>query len=166
MALLLANARVVHGDPTVAPRLADVLVEGERVAAVGERGSLDGRAGSAERDDLTGHTVLPGLIDLHVHLEYTGEPRSDEIAAADSPQRLIARMIGLAQRHLRNGVTTVRDLGAGEPRIFVVRDAIRDGLVEGPRVLASGLVITPREGHGKDLGAHADTADEVRVAVQ
>ena len=116
--------------------------------------------------DLTGLTLLPGLIDLHVHLEYTGEPRSDEIAAADSPGRLIARMIGHAQQHLAAGVTTVRDLGAGEPGIFIVRDAIADGLVDGPRVLASGLVITTRNGHGKDLGAQADTADEVRAAVQ
>jgi imidazolonepropionase-like amidohydrolase len=165
--LLLANARVIHGDPAVAPRVADVLVRDGRIAAMGEPGTIDVSAGDdAEVVDLSGRTLLPGLIDLHVHLEYTGEPRSDEIAAADSPQRLIARMIGLAQRHLRNGVTTVRDLGAGEPGIFVVRDAIADGLVDGPRVLASGLVITTRNGHGKDLGAHADTADEVRTAVQ
>jgi imidazolonepropionase-like amidohydrolase len=164
MALLLANARVVHGDPAVAPRFADVLVRDGRIAAVGARGTLD--AGDAEVVDLTGRTLLPGLIDLHVHLEYTGEPRSDEIAAADSPERLIARMIGLAQRHLRNGVTTVRDLGAHEPGIFAVRDAIADGLVDGPRILASGLVITTRNGHGHDLGVEADTAVEVRAAVQ
>ncbi len=167
MALLLVNARVVHGDPSVAPRIADVLVTGDRIAAVGKQASFDpAETVGATVIDLTGQTLLPGLIDLHVHLEYTGEPRSHDIAGADSPQRLIARMIGLAQRHLRNGVTTVRDLGAGEPGIFIVRDAIADGLVDGPRVLASGLVITPRNGHGKDLGALADTADEVRAAVQ
>ena len=164
MALLLTNARVVHGDPAVAPRIADVLVRDGRIAAVGVPGTLD--AGDADVVDLTGRTLLPGLIDLHVHLEYTGEPRSDEIAAADSPERLIARMIGLAQRHLRNGVTTVRDLGAHEPGIFAVRDAIADGLVDGPRILASGLVITTRNGHGHDLGVEADTAVEVRAAVQ
>jgi imidazolonepropionase-like amidohydrolase len=170
MELLLAGGRVIHGDPSVAPRLADVLLRDGRIAAIGAPGTL-GSAGSGPGDatqvlDLTGCTVLPGLIDLHVHLEYTGEPRSDEIAAADSPQRLVARMIGLAQRHLRAGVTTVRDLGATEPGIFVVRDAIAQGLVEGPRVLAAGLVITPRNGHGHALGAHADTAEEVRSAVQ
>ena len=164
MALLLTNARLVHGDPAVTPRRADLLVRDGRIAAIGDRQTMD--AGSAQILDLGGCTILPGLIDLHVHLEYTGEPRSDEIAAADSPQRLITRMVGLAQRHLRNGVTTVRDLGAGEPGIFVVRDAIADGLVDGPRVLASGLVITPRNGHGHALGALADTADEVRAAVQ
>ncbi len=164
MALLLSNARVVHGDPAVAPRFADVLIRDGRIAAVGAHGTLD--AGDAEVLDLTGRTLLPGLIDLHVHLELTGEPRSDEIAAADSPERLIARMIGLAQRHLRNGVTTVRDLGGHEPGIFAVRDAIADGLVDGPRILASGLVITTRNGHGHGLGVEADTADEVRAAVQ
>ena len=164
MALLLVNARVIHGDPRVAPRRADVLVRDGRIADVGERSRMD--QDGAEVIDLSGCTILPGLIDLHVHLEYTGEPRSDEIAAADSPQRLIARMIGHAQAHLRNGVTTVRDLGAGEPGIFIVRDAIADGLVDGPRVLASGLVITTRNGHGHALGVEADTPDEIRAAVQ
>jgi imidazolonepropionase-like amidohydrolase len=163
MGIVLANGRVVHGDPAVPPRIADILIREERIAAIGDRREWDAAATVL---DLGGRTALPGLIDLHVHLEYTGEPRSDEIAAADSPQRLIARMIGLAQRHLRRGVTTVRDLGAHEPEIFIVRDAIADGLVDGPRVLASGLVITPRNGHGRDLGALADTADEVRAAVR
>src|SRR5205814_1375689 len=117
VALVLANARIVHGDPAVPPRRADILVRGDRIAGIGDRRAWD--AAGATVIDLDGRTVLPGLIDLHVHLEYTGEPRSDEIAAADSPQRLIARMIGLAQRHLRNGVTTVRDLGSHEPNIFV-----------------------------------------------
>jgi imidazolonepropionase-like amidohydrolase len=167
MGILFTNARVVHGDPAVAPQTADVLVVDDRIAAVGDRRSFDpAQVRGAEVLDLTGRTLLPGLIDLHVHLEYTGEPRSDEIAAADSPQRLIARMIGLAQQHLRSGVTTVRDLGAHEPGIFAVRDAIADGLVDGPRVLASGLVITTTNGHGHDLGMEADTADEVRAAVE
>ena len=167
VALLLTGGRVLHGDPAVAPRRADVLIRDDRIVAVGDRATFaQADVADAEIIELVGRTILPGLIDLHVHLEYTGEPRSDEIAAADSPQRLIARMIGLAQRHLRNGVTTVRDLGAHEPGIFVVRDAIADGLVDGPRVLAAGLVITTRNGHGKDLGALADTADEVRAAVQ
>jgi imidazolonepropionase-like amidohydrolase len=165
MALLLANGRVIHGDPDVSPRDADVLIGDDgRIAGIGPRATL--RSSGAEVIDVAGCTVLPGLIDLHVHLEYTGEPRSDEIAAGDSPGRLIARMIGLAQRHLHNGVTTVRDLGAHEPAIFEVRDAIADGLVDGPRVVAAGLVITPRNGHGKDLAAHADNADEVRAAVR
>jgi imidazolonepropionase-like amidohydrolase len=166
MATILANGRVVHGDPAVPPSAADVLIDGQRIAAVGPRAGFPADlVRDAEVLDVTGLTILPGLIDLHVHLEYTGEPRSDEIAAADSPGRLIARMIGHAQQHLRAGVTTVRDLGASEPGIFEVRDAIADGLVDGPRVLASGLVITTRNGHGKDLGALADTADEVRDAV-
>lgn len=167
MTLLLAHARVIHGDAAVPPRTADVLVVGDRIAAVGDRARFDPTAvAEAQVIDLTGRTLLPGLIDLHVHLEYTGEPRSDEIGAGDSPERLIARMIGLAQQHLRNGVTTVRDLGAREPGIFAVRDAIADGLVDGPRVLASGLVITTTNGHGHDLGIEADTAEEVRAAVE
>ena len=66
MPLILANAQVVHGDPTVAPRLTDILLRDGRIAAVGERRTFD--ATDAEVLDLTGRALLPGLIDLHVHL--------------------------------------------------------------------------------------------------
>ena len=164
MALVLANARVIHGDPGIAPRVTDVLVRDGRIAGVGDRAGW--QAADAPVLDLAGHTLLPGLIDLHVHLCLTGETRSDELLRSESPERLIARMIGLAQQHLAAGVTTVRDLGGPEPAIFTVRDAIADGLVDGPRVLASGLVVTTSNGHGNWLGAHADDAAGMRRAVQ
>ena len=163
MPLILANAQVVHGDPTVAPRLTDILLRDGRIAAVGERRTFD--ATDAEVLDLTGRALLPGLIDLHVHLCLTGAPRSDELYRTEAPERLIARMVGLAQRHLHAGVTTIRDLGGPEPGIFVVRDAIADGLVEGPRVLAAGLVVTTTDGHGSWIGAIADDLAGIQVAV-
>jgi imidazolonepropionase-like amidohydrolase len=164
VALVLANARVIHGDPAIAPRVTDVLVRDGRIVAVGDKAGA--QAADATVLDLTGHTLLPGMIDLHVHLCLSGEPRSDDVLRSESPERLIARMIGLAQQHLAAGVTTIRDLGGPEPAVFTVRDAIADGLVDGPRVLASGLVVTTTSGHGNWLGAHADDGDGMRRAVQ
>ena len=162
--LLLANALVVHGDPEVPPRLADVLVDGERIAAVGDPGSVTAPAGS-RRIDLTGHTLLPGLIDLHVHLTLTGEPGAAHEWASMSKDQWLLLAAGHAQQHLAAGVTTIRDLGGWEDVVFPVRDAIRDGLIDGPRVHAAGLVVTRSDGHGNWLGAHADDAAAMRRAV-
>lgn len=163
MSLILANARVIHGDPAIVPRLTDLLLREDRIAAVGDRRSFP--AADAEVLDLAGRAVLPGLIDLHVHLCLTGEPRSDELYLTERPDRLIARMVGLAQRHLRAGATTIRDVGGPEPGVFVVRDAIAGGLVDGPRVVAAGLAVTTTHGHGNWIGALADDSDGVRTAV-
>jgi imidazolonepropionase-like amidohydrolase len=169
MTLVLANALVIHGDPAVSPRLADVRIEGERIADVGAPGSFGASATNQAADrriDLAGRALLPGLIDLHVHLCLTGEPRSDELFESESPDRMLLRMAGLAQQHLHAGVTTIRDLGGPEPASFVLRDAIADGLLAGPRILAAGLVITTTNGHGNWLGAPADDAAAVARAVQ
>jgi len=169
MPLVLANALVIHGDPSVAPRLGDVLVEGERIVDIvvpGGRHAGRGAGPATERIDLGGRALLPGLIDCHVHLCLTGETRSDELYASEGPDRLLVRMAGLAQRHLHAGVTTVRDLGGPEPAVFVLRDAIRDGLIDGPRILAAGLAVTTTNGHGSWIGALADDADGVAAAVQ
>jgi imidazolonepropionase-like amidohydrolase len=164
--LLLVNGRVVHGDPGVPARPADVLVEDERIVAVGDPGSLTGRAGTgADVVDLAGQTVLPGLIDLHVHLTLTGAPGAPHEFESHSLAEWILLATGLAQRHLAAGVTTVRDLGGCDEVVFPLRDAIDAGVVAGPRVLASGLVITTTNGHGNWMAAHADDAEGMRAAI-
>jgi imidazolonepropionase-like amidohydrolase len=167
--LVLANALVIHGDPAVEPRLADVLIDGERIVEVATPGDHRHRPRAGDpthRINLAGRALLPGLIDCHVHLCLTGETRSDELYASESRGRLMVRMAGLAQQHLYAGVTTVRDLGGPEPDVFILRDAIRDGLIDGPRILAAGLAVTTTNGHGSWIGALADDADGVAAAVQ
>ena len=78
--------------------------------------------------DLAGLTVLPGLIDAHVHLTIGGTPRDNALA------------------DLRAGFTTVVDLGARSTRLLQVRDSINAGLIPGPRVLAAGMWIGRKDG--------------------
>lgn len=164
--LLLQNGLLIHGDPAVAPRLADVLLDGAQIAAVGRPGEFAALSGPVQVVDLGGRALLPGLIDCHVHLCLAGDARPNRTFAEDGPERLVARAVGNAQRHLAAGVTTVRDLGGPEPVVFAVRDAIRAGLVEGPRVLAAGHVVTRTGGHGHWMGALADDAAGVERAVR
>lgn len=96
-------------------------------------------------------TVLPGLIDAHVHL--TGDPGTpfwrETIDSNES-----ATIIGVKNALLtaRAGFTTVRDLGAPGQSSFALRDAIRDGIVPGPRILASGGALSIIGGHGDVSG--------------
>jgi imidazolonepropionase-like amidohydrolase len=95
--------------------------------------------------DLAGHTCMPGWIDLHVHLGMESNPRSYEERFRLDDVDFALRSVGYAEKTLRAGFTTVRDLG-GEvaPRL---RDAINAGLVQGPRVYAAGKSIATTGGH-------------------
>jgi len=97
--------------------------------------------------DLRGRTVLPGLIDSHVHL--TGNPATPWWqAAVNTPER--AAIIGVKNAALtvRAGFTTVRDLGGERGAPYALRDAIAQGTVIGPRIVAAGQAVSIIGGHG------------------
>ena len=101
--------------------------------------------------DMRAKTVLPGLIDAHVHL--TGDPGTPFWRETIDPNELAA-IVGVKNALLtaRAGFTTVRDLGAPGSAGFALRDAIRDGIVPGPRVIASGGALSIVGGHGDVSG--------------
>ena len=101
--------------------------------------------------DQRNRTVMPGLIDSHVHL--TGDPGTPFWREAIDPPELAA-VVGVKNALLtaRAGFTTVRDLGAAGNSSFALRDAIRDGIVPGPRILASGGALSIVGGHGDVSG--------------
>jgi imidazolonepropionase-like amidohydrolase len=128
----------------------------EDVASLGqEQGVAD--AGEA--------TLLPGLIDMHTHLTLDPEANITDVLV-ESDESILLRAVGNAQAALEAGVTTVCDCGAPNRLIFPLREAVRSGVVRGPRVVASGNLITTSGGHGHSIGREADSAEEVRQAVR
>lgn len=114
-------------------------------------------------------TLLPGLIDAHVHLVLDHGPdhaiTRDTIERSTTPQ-LTIRALHNAQQCLRAGVTTVRDCGDRDFVTLTVRDAIVKGLVTGPRIIASGPPVTTTAGHTCWMGGVADSVDEIQRQVR
>ncbi len=144
---------------TAAPPIEDgvLVLEGARIAAIGRQADFP-ELGEPDRViDARGATVMPGLIDTHVHIFHEAQLlKLSESAAALWGANYV-------QSALRAGLTTIRDLGAQTPAVFGLRRAIRDGFTVGPRVLACGAAISMTGGHGwANLSHEADGPDGVR----
>ena len=160
---ILAGAMLIDGagTPPVAGRA--VVVEDGRIAAVvGER---EAPSGTTVR--LDGLTLLPGLINCHVHLCFDGAADPATAMLRESLPMTVIQAVRRARLTLEAGITTVRDLGGRDYAELAVRDAIRQGLVPGPRMLCAGRGICITGGHGWHMiGREADGPDEVRKAVR
>jgi imidazolonepropionase-like amidohydrolase len=152
-------------DGTAAPVQVDraVYVENGKISGIGAASEMPADALVL---DLSGSTVLPGLIDCHVHLvfSHTAYPLGDLMVEDD--QQLLLRGVAAARQALGAGITTVRDLGGRGGVTFRLRDAITSGLIAGPRILAAGSPITITGGHCHFLGLEADGESEVRAAAR
>jgi imidazolonepropionase-like amidohydrolase len=157
-------------DGTDRPPVRDgaVVLSGDRVEAVGERAALPVQAAEGARVlDYAGATILPGLVDAHVHLIWPGDGRAADVytkGASDADLLMMAARN--ARAALRAGVTTVRDVGARGRIAMDLRDAVARGDAIGPRILAAGPPITITGGHMHYLGGEADTAADVRRAAR
>lgn len=141
------------------PRSA-VLVDGGRITAVVSAEEIPGEYSTI---DIERSWLLPGLIDMHVHLVWDGGPSPDRTLAADPPELTALRGARHAHDHLRNGITTVRDCGAPRAIVLAVRDAIDCGITTGARVLAAGELLTRHGEHG--MSVPVDGPEQVRRAV-
>jgi imidazolonepropionase-like amidohydrolase len=145
-----------------APQSGRTLVVGDEGQIVGIEGSVDAPV-DAEVVDLTSFSVLPGLIDCHVHLVFSAGTNALADVLAENDFQLLLRAVAGARQALGAGITTVRDLGGRGGVTFRLREAISSGLIAGPRILAAGAPITITGGHCHFLGGEADGVDGVRA---
>lgn len=109
--------------------------------------------------DLGDRMVLPGLIDSHVHLQEDRAVQEWWNAAVVTDEYRVARSLHHARMTVRAGFTTVRDLRSRPGVSFAVRDAIRDGIAIGPRILAAGPALSITGGHGTESGFSPEVMD-------
>jgi Amidohydrolase family len=135
----LVHARVVDGTGAPAREDQTLILRGGRIEAMGATSTLTLPKG-AQVLDLTGHTVLPGLVGMHNHLFYTASIHSDEKGAPVPPGRLFAEIAYSAPRlYLACGVTTIRTTGSLEPYTDLnIKRQIDAGLMPGPKMDVTG----------------------------
>lgn len=145
-----------------------VLISGETITAVGPRSEVEPQASpDATTYRFPGGTVLPGLVDAHVHLAFRGGRQAVEtLRAQASDTRLALQMSHRAEMLLRCGVTTARDLGDRAGLTLHVRDAIAAGEIAGPRMLAATVPLTPPGGHCWFLGGQVAGETDIRAQVR
>ncbi len=138
--LLFKNARVFDGHSADCPGGMNVLVEGGLIREVSDKPI---RAGEARVFDVAGRTLMPGLIDAHMHA-YASDVNVQRIEEQGSAYRTAhaVRMLGHA---LDCGFTTLRDVGGGD---YSLARAIGEGIVRSPRFFYSGKVMSMTGGHG------------------
>ena len=137
-------------DGTGAAPVADgtVIVLGDTVEWVGETAAVPEKYAAMELDHVTGEgrTIMPGLVDAHVHTSF-GEARSEEELALYTPVEYRSMLAAWNVRKvLRAGVTSLSDPATTFNISACLRDAIEAGIVEGPRMAAAGRQITSRQG--------------------
>jgi imidazolonepropionase-like amidohydrolase len=159
---LLRNTQVVtcSGDPGAAPFDGDVLIDGERIAAV-TRGRLDIDEGAVRIVDLDGATVLPGLGDAHTHISWPLDFVFDHAGVAASPPEAHALDVAAVVRtFLESGYTSIIGAGVLQPHDdLLAKESIERGLIPGPRIIPSGTMIAEVDGLGGE-GEMMDVASD------
>ncbi len=143
----------IHGE--VIPN-GVVYIEDDRITAVGPASAIPAGGRDVQVIEAAGHFVMPGLMDCHVHLLSSGAPDYAIRGLKELLPYTAIRGVANAKVLLDMGYTTVRDVGALGYGNIALRQAIEDGLVPGPRIIAAG---------GSDVGALQWAADELQAAI-
>lgn len=144
-----------------------VLVQDGVIADVVPATQLPEQPGDAwQVFDLGDASLLPGLIDTHAHMHCSATRDAYKLVTTESRERLVMRAAKNLRDALLSGVTTLRDLGSKNEVAFPIRDAVRAGVIPGPRLILAGTPITTTAGHCHMFGTEADSSHEVVVAVR
>ena len=141
---ILHSARIIDGENKTVSKNKSIIIEGNRIVSI-EDGFIIGK-GNDDVVNLKNHTVLPGLIDMHVHIEFQTSPDQYLKRFTQNPSDVAYNAATYAKRTLLSGFTTIRDLG-GIGVNLSLRDAINKGKVIGPRILTAGRALAVTGGH-------------------
>ena len=175
---VLIHALLIDGTGTDPVEGAAIVVEDALIKEVVPSGRVGPLPAGATLLDLKGRTLMPGLIDAHVHVAAV-DGNTAEQHRAHPPSLIVAKALRRIEQCLAQGFTTVRDAGGAD---YGLREAVASGLYPGPRLLVSGRVLSQTGGHGDkrrraewsapldgDIGmlaVIADGVDDVRRATR
>ncbi|HEY4827588.1 MAG TPA: amidohydrolase family protein [Solirubrobacteraceae bacterium] len=169
--MVLSNARVIDGTGAAPLEAASVRIEAGRIVEVSAE-----RTPGGDAIDLGGRTVIPGLIDAHAHLSSDISrspgfgPPPELKGELPRPRELGYFVLAKTARVLLSaGITSVRDVGSYDDEAIALREAVRLGIIEGPRILSCGRIISATAPGGAiftTMYREADGVDDMRRAVR
>ncbi|KOF58192.1 MULTISPECIES: metal-dependent hydrolase family protein [Clostridium] len=157
------GATLISGTGSAAIKNSGLLIENNKIKKVSSADDFHLESNTTIVD-LSGKTIMPGMINCHVHI--TMEPVGDPFAQKQSDATIAFHAAANAKKYLKAGVTYVKDMGAPNFINIDIRDAVNSGLIEGTRILACGKCLTMTGGHGWQMGRECDGVDEVRKAAR
>ena len=164
---ILKAARLVDGNGGPIAEQAAVMLHGDTISQIGTQETVQAPEGASVREvDYGDATILPGLVDSHVHLIGIGDGRAGDELVTLPDEVLTVQAAQNVRRHLYSGVTTVRDCGAKNRTTFLLRDAVEMGIVPSPRLVLAGRPVAIIGGHLSYFGIQATGEDECRAAVR
>jgi len=164
MTLVLRKVTLIDGTGREPIANAVIVVDGEKITAVGREGEVTQPPG--EVIDLPGKTVLPGLLNMHEHLELRRGMGSFQERVAQPDSWAMMRAVRNALLCLQEGVTTIRDCGSRRGLNIALKRGIEGGMIVGPRMVTCGQSISMTGGHGWQVSVEVDSPDEARKAAR
>ncbi len=164
---LIKAARLIDGNGGPPWERGAVLIEGRQIKAVGTEESVVPPEGAEVLElNYEDKTLLPGLVDCHVHLIGMGDGRAGDELTLLPDEVLTLQAARNARAHLYSGVTTVRDCGAKHQTTLMLRQAMEMGITPGPKLVLAGRPVAIVGGHLSYFGVQATGANECRAAVR
>lgn len=169
------NGIILDGSEEMKPQKGRiVLTDGERIEKIAEKGA---DVSGCEIIDLGGQYLMPGLINMHLHLPASGKPKKKQqdnvkmvkLMTSNALLRKVMQTLceGYARTELLSGVTTIRTMGGVENYDAIIRDRIDAGEITGPRILAGNMAVSVPGGHmAGSLAYMATSAEEARAYVK
>ncbi|SFE51863.1 metal-dependent hydrolase family protein [Alteribacillus iranensis] len=141
-----------------------IVVRDGKIAWLGHTTDIEWTEKSAKVIDLKGLTVVPGLINVHVHLCLSGEANPNLLNQSDIETTI--NVMDNSNKTLSGGVTTIRDCGCSNSAAIEVSKAIESKKIKGPRIVSTGRALLMTGGHGRFLGREVDGVENLRQAAR